>query len=305
MIAASLAATILLAAGEPPDVLHLQVLLDRAHFSPGEIDGREGSNTERATRAFQSSRRLQDTGLPDEQTLAALGGDRAPALARHTLVEADVAGPFAQVPEDMMEKARLPRLDYSSALEAIAERFHASPDLLRRLNPGASFARAGEVLEVPNVHADPPATKAARILVSANDASVTVLDEAGGIVARYPASMGSEHDPLPVGSFAVTRVLRNPPFFYNPDLFWDAEPSHSKAKLPPGPNNPVGVVWIDLTKEHYGIHGTPEPSQVGKTQSHGCIRLTNWDAAELAGLVGDGTPVVLVRESGQEAATAR
>ncbi len=296
MVAAALIVMLLASAGPSGDVLHLQVLLDRAHFSPGEIDGREGSNTERATHAFQESHGLQETGLPDEETWAALGRDRAPALVPYTLSEADVAGPFTAVPGDMMEKAKLPRLDAASPVEAVAERFHASPELLRNLNPRATFARAGEVLQVPNVHTAPPATKAARVVVSADDLSVTALDDAGGVLARYPASMGSEHDPLPVGSFAVRGVQRDPPFFYNPELFWDAEPKDAKVKLPPGPNSPVGVVWIDLTREHYGIHGTPEPSEVGKTQSHGCIRLTNWDAAELAGLVGPGTPVELVRQ---------
>jgi lipoprotein-anchoring transpeptidase ErfK/SrfK len=293
MISAALSVMLLASAGSSADVLRLQVLLDRAHFSPGEIDGREGTNTERATRAFQKSRRLEETGVPTEETWAALGANGVPDLVPYTLTEADTSGPFAQVPEDMEEKAKLPRLDYSSPLEAIGERFHASPDLLRRLNPGATFARAGEVVQVPNVHAQPPATAAARVVVSADDLSVTVLDDAGGILARYPASMGSEHDPLPRGSFTVRGVQHDPPFLYNPDLFWDATPGDAKAKLPPGPNSPVGVVWIDLSKEHYGIHGTPEPSLVGKTQSHGCIRLTNWDAAELAGLVGPGTPVEL------------
>ena len=293
MLPAALAVMLLSSAGSSPDVLHLQVLLDRAHFSPGEIDGREGSNTERATRAFQRSRGLQETGLPTEETWTALGGNAAD-LVPYTLSEADVAGPFTQVPEDMMEKAKLPRLDYPSPLEAVAERFHASPELLRRLNPGATFTRAGEILQVPNVHTAPPATRVARVVVSGDDLSVTALDDAGGILARYPASMGSEHDPLPVGSFAVRGVQRDPPFLYNPELFWDADPKDAKVKLPPGPNSPVGVVWIDLTREHYGIHGTPEPSEVGKTQSHGCIRLTNWDAAELAGLVATGTPVELV-----------
>jgi lipoprotein-anchoring transpeptidase ErfK/SrfK len=295
MIAAALTVLLLAPAAAPPDVLRLQVLLDRAHFSPGEIDGREGSNTERATRAFQRTHRLEETGRPTEETWAALGRDTAPILASYAVTAADVAGPFTQVPEDMMEKAKLPRLDYASPLEAVAERFHSSPDLLRQLNPAATFTQAGEPLQVPNVHVASPETMAARIVVDADTLSVTVLDEHGGVVAYYPASMGSEHDPLPVGTFAVNRVLRDPPFYYNPDLFWDAEPDQSKAKLPPGPNSPVGVVWIDLTKEHYGIHGTPEPAHVGKTQSHGCVRLTNWDAAELAGLVVEGTPVELVR----------
>jgi lipoprotein-anchoring transpeptidase ErfK/SrfK len=195
----------------------------------------------------------------------------------------------------MMEKAKLERLAYSSPLEAIGERFHASPDLLRRLNPEASFAKAGELLRVPNVHGEPVRSRAARIVVDADRSSLAAYDGDGAVLASYPASTGSEHDPLPVGDWKVSGVVRNPPFFYNPDLFWDADESHAKARLPPGPNSPVGVVWIDLTREHFGIHGSPEPSQVGKTQSHGCVRLTNWDAEELAGLVEKGTPAELRR----------
>ena len=296
MLPAALALLLLASAGSSGDLLHLQVLLDRAHFSPGEIDGRDGSNTRRATQAFQRSRGLEATGLPTEETWTALGRDATPALASYTLSESDLAGPFTSVPEDMMEKAKLARLSYSSALEAVAETFHASPELLRRLNPAAAFASAGETLEVPNVHTQPPGAKAAQIVVSAESRSVTAVDDRGGILAYYPASMGSEHDPLPEGRFEVTRVLKLPPFFYNPDLFWDADEHHAKVKLPPGPNSPVGIVWIDLSKEHYGIHGTPEPANVGKTQSHGCIRLTNWDAAELASLVAEGMPAVMVPE---------
>jgi len=205
-----------------------------------------------------------------------------------------VAGPFTPVPEDMMEKAALPALGYGSALEKLAETFHASPALLKKLNPGASFDRAGETIQVPAVKRQ-PLVGAASVRVDASDASVQVLDEGGKMLARYPATMGSEKDPLPVGKWKINGVTKNPVFQYNPDLFWDAEPEHAKAKIPAGPNNPVGAAWVDLSKEHYGIHGTPEPSTVGKTQSHGCIRLTNWDVMQLADAVAPGMPAVLAK----------
>ncbi|HVR71560.1 MAG TPA: L,D-transpeptidase [Vicinamibacteria bacterium] len=263
--------------------LRLQVLLDRVHFSPGEIDGRDGENT---LRALESHRRERGGGLE---------ADTSPHLVDYTVTAQDLAGPFTpEIPEDMMRKARLKALDYTSALEALGERFHASPSLLRALNPQATFTRAGERIRVPNVHTDPPG-KAARVVVDGSGPWVAALDAQGRTLAVYSATAGSERDPLPLGDWKINGVSRLPVFNYNPDLFWNADESHAKARIPPGPNNPVGVVWIDLSKPHYGIHGTPEPSTIGKTQSNGCIRLTNWDADELAGMVAAGTPVLIRR----------
>ncbi len=221
----------------------------------------------------------------------------------YTITPEDEAGPFTDpIPEDMMEKAKLKRLYYRSVLEDLAERFHAAPSLLKRLNPSARFT-AGEQIQVPNVLAEPvaaPQAKAApapdvTVTVSKATSVLTVADAEGKTIFHAPVTTGSLHDPLPIGTWAVTAIVKNPAFNYNPDLFWDADPEHAKAKIPPGPNGPVGVVWIDLTKEHHGIHGTPEPQTVGHTASHGCVRLTNWDAQALAALVSKGTKVLFVQ----------
>jgi lipoprotein-anchoring transpeptidase ErfK/SrfK len=274
-----------------PEVLRIQVLLDRARFSPGEIDGSYGSGTRRAVAGFQKSRGLAEDGRVGPQTWKALAADSRPVLVEYRITAEDVAGPFQPIPEDMMEKAKLPSLSFTSAAEALGEKFHTSPKLLERLNPGVAWG-AGTSLLVPSIRDGTPG-KAASVIVDESEGAVIAMDAGGRILARYPASVGSERDPLPTGEWKIQGVAKNPPFHYSPDLFWDADPAHAKATVPPGPNNPVGVVWIDLSKDHYGIHGTPEPGLVGRTESHGCIRLTNWDAAELAALVAPGTPAIL------------
>jgi lipoprotein-anchoring transpeptidase ErfK/SrfK len=274
-------------------LLRLQVLLDRARFSPGEIDAVAGSNQARALRGFQQARDLPVTGEADPATWQALDQDGAPVLADYTVSAADAAGPYARIPDDMMAKSRLPALGYGSLLEALGERFHASPELLRQLNPDAGQHRAGTVLKVPAVAGAATPPKAARVVVDRSESVLRLLIGDGRTLAQYPTSTGSEHDPLPIGEWSIVAVVRDPTFHYNPDLFWDADPAHGKAKLAAGPNNPVGTVWIDLSKPHYGIHGSPEPRSVGKRQSHGCIRLTNWDAIAVAAAVDAQVPVTL------------
>ena len=297
---------------DPMALRHLaaQVALDRVNFSPGELDAAVGSNTKRALAAFQKSKQLPDTGEVDDRTATALGDGFTTPLVDYVITGADVAGPFVEnMPDDMMKKSELPAMSYVSTLELLGERFHASPKLLQRLNPDARFAE-GETMRVPNVipfemNAKGSPTKPASAAVNAKTANahfvtvtgetmtLTVQDATGGVVFQAPVTVGSENDPLPVGEWKVNSVSLNPPFNYNPALFWDADPSHAKAKIAPGPNNPVGVAWIDLSKEHYGIHGTPEPSRVGHTESHGCIRLTNWDVMRLTTFVAPGSKVVL------------
>jgi lipoprotein-anchoring transpeptidase ErfK/SrfK len=304
MLLCCLLALAALTDAQPPAVdrvLGAQVMLDRAGFSPGEIDGRAGANLRRALQAFQRAHDLAESGRLDDATLQRLaqrsGGQ--PPLVAYEMTAEDVDGPFTpDIPQDLMAQAALDHLGYRNALEALGEKFHAAPALLRALNPGGTFERAGERVMVPNVAGvDPlapaPGGRGAGVItVTAATSSLTVEDQDGRLLFHAPVTTGSRHDPLPVGQWKVTGVQRMPRFHYNPDLFWDANPAHSKATIGSGPNNPVGTVWIDISREHYGIHGTPEPGRIGHVESHGCVRLTNWDVVRVARWARAGTRVV-------------
>lgn len=278
-------------------MLRAQVLLDRAGFSPGVIDGRYGENVRQALAAFQKSKDLEDNGVLDQQTWAELNAPAGPAvLASYVITQADVSGPFLQaVPDLLSEQAALDHMGYTSAAELIAERFHMDEDLLRALNPGETFAGAGVQIIVANPARQALAADVARIEVDADEKAVRAYDKAGNLLAFYPATIGSSDFPSPSGSMKVNGVSRNPEYVYDPKkLDYAREEIRRRLTVPAGPNNPVGLVWIDLSKPTYGIHGTPDPDVIGKTQSHGCVRLTNWDVQALAAAVKSGVKVSFV-----------
>lgn len=273
-------------------LLRAQTLLDRSWMSPGEIDGRGGTNTDRAIGGFQRAAGLKVTGRLDEATWKALE-KRGPALVKYTLTEADVKGPFRPMPGSMYGKAKLPALSYSSVGEALGEKFHIRPAALVQLNPGKDLSVAGTEIIVPNVLDIPKLPQATRIVVSEVAKLLMLINPEGKVFAQFPVTTGSERDPLPIGEWELRSVARNPHYNYNPKLFKGAKPG-PLATLPPGPNSPVGVMWMGLSKPHYGIHGTPEPGSISKTQSNGCIRMTNWSVLQVSNAVSRGTPVTLI-----------
>jgi lipoprotein-anchoring transpeptidase ErfK/SrfK len=288
--------------GEQTDslaVTTIQVWLDHVDFSPGVIDGRWGKNTAKALYWFQEAYGLTPTGRLDAatiQTLERLAGDWDPVM-RYAVTDADLKGPFTPLPEDVYEKAKLSCLCYSSPAEALSERFHTTPEVIASLNRGTNLdgLTAGTELIVPNVAAGPRATAAAdsvvRIVVSKKGFYAHAVDAAGNIVFHFPTTVGSKYDPSPDGNLRVTGIAFDPPFHYQPKLFADVPDTEPEAHLPAGPNSPVGVVWMQLSKENYGIHGTATPQTIGYESSHGCIRLTNWDAMLLARHVKPGVRV--------------
>ncbi len=270
-----------------------QVLLDRAHFSPGVIDGQEGSNLTNALRAFQEARGLTVDGKLSPAVWDALVADAGPVVTDYVVTAQDVAGPFvANIPKDDYEAmAKLPALSYSGPLEALAETFHMDEPLLQALNPGVDFAKAGATIIVAALGPEGLDGKVTRIKIDNATGVLKAYTDGDTLLAVYPATVGSTERPAPVGEWAVNTVAPRPTYTYDPSRLTFGEPK-GKLTIRPGPNNPVGSTWIDLTKDTYGIHGTPDPKLVNKRASHGCVRLTNWDAAELGAAVEKGTTVV-------------
>lgn len=280
-------------------MLRAQVLLDRAHFSPGVIDGEDGENVRNAVMAYERANDLPVDGKLDGEVWKRLTADTGPVLTDYVITAQDVAGPFvAEIPKDYAQMARLERLAFTGPLEALAERFHMDPPLLQALNPGVDFTKAGATIVVAAAGPDDLPAKVATIEVDKTLKQVRAYDSAGRMLAAYPATVGSSDLPTPSGELAVRTIAPAPTWTYDPSRLNFGDRTAGKLTIAAGPNNPVGSVWIDLTKDTYGIHGAPEPRLVGKTASHGCVRLTNWDAEQLSKAVANGTKVVFVGETG-------
>jgi lipoprotein-anchoring transpeptidase ErfK/SrfK len=322
-----------------PAVLQLEILLDRANFSPGIIDGTWGANAARALTAFriangmdsatatsesaganpsdssatprgstakaikaapraaQASRPKSATASIDRDTYDKLvaAAQTPDPITSYQVTADDVKGPFVDVPNLVYDQAKLKCLCYTSPAEELAERFHTNQQVLQQLNPGVDLKSlaAGTSIQVPNVQGTPAAAGAAvaKIVISKKGYSTNVVDSSGNVVAHFPSTLGAGYDPSPTGDFHITGIAHNPSFKYQPALMAEVPDTRPTAKLPPGPNSPVGVVWMALSKPHYGIHGTSSPETIGYANSHGCVRLTNWDAERLSQLVKVGTPV--------------
>jgi lipoprotein-anchoring transpeptidase ErfK/SrfK len=299
-------------------VLKAQVLLDRAGFSPGVIDARTGENFRKALIVFQQSNGLAASGALDEPTWTKLTQDSSdPVVMTYTIMPGDLKGPFVkEIPSDYRKMAKLKHLGYRGPREALAEKFHMDEDLLATLNPKAPFEKEGVALLVTNVRQPEQASKptekksagkksrkekstkdqspkVAKVVVDKTEASLRAFGPDGKLLAYYPASVGSAEKPAPTGEFKVANVAPNPTYRYNPDFAFRGQKADKPVEIAPGPNGPVGVMWIALTAKSYGIHGTAHPDKVSKTESHGCVRLTNWDVLALSRMVGKGTVVEL------------
>ncbi len=270
-----------------PVILKAQILLDRANISPGVIDGWAGENVAKAVRAFEEREGMTADGALDAEMWSRLSGlaGSGDVVGEYEITAEDVEGPFNTIPSgDYKAMSEMERLTYESPAEMLAERFHMDQELLERLNEDADFSEAGTVILVARPGAQARDMTITRIVADKSEAALKAYNANGDFVLSYPATIGSEATPSPSGTHTVLAVAPNPNYTYNPDVNFDAGVD-KKLILPPGPNGPVGSTWIDLSEETYGIHGAPDPDEIDKTASHGCIRLTNWDAEELGKMV--------------------
>jgi lipoprotein-anchoring transpeptidase ErfK/SrfK len=283
-----------------PSVLRTQVYLDRAHFSVGAIDGRWGRNSAITVWWWQKAHGLNPTGDVDDNTFRSIAqaGGSDPVVVPYTLTADDTKGPFVHIPDDPYDKAKLDCLCYESLREELAERFHSTEDFLDVLNPGVKIneLQAGATINAPNVR--PAVTQdqpdIAKIIISIAGNSYNAFDAAGNVIFHAPTTLGSTYDPSPDETLHVVSITPLPHFHYDPTLYHEVPDSEPDAHMNPGPNSPVGVVWMALSKQHYGMHGTPDPDSIGYASSHGCVRLTNWDAQEVSHRISKGVQVSFV-----------
>jgi len=282
-----------------PSVLRVQVLLNRALFAPGMLDGGWGQNTSVAVYWFQAREGLAPSGVVDSATYARLAqaaGNPAQIVIPHTLTAAEVRGPFVSLPGSIYAQAELDCMCYESLSEKLSELFASRVELLQKLNPGVRLdaLKAGDVINVPNVRDPnaPPKGVVETLVVSGPDHYLQALDAGGRILYQFPTTLGSSYDPSPEGSFHVLAITENPWWHYQPAILHHGHEDDPEAQIPPGPNSAVGRVWMTLSAEHYGIHGTKSPETIGYAVSAGCVRLANWDALYLARRLTPGTPVV-------------
>ena len=273
------------------EIVALQTFLDREGISPGVIDGKMGDNVNKAIAAWQDMTGDKLDPNNSDDILERLRASGGMPIVDYTITAADAAGPYvASIPDDYAAKSQLPALSFTSTSEALAERFHMDENYLKELNPGIDFTVPGTIIKVVNP-GEAKKGQVARIVAHKGIKQVFAYDQGGNLIAAYPATIGSTDTPSPSGTHTVERVALNPGYTYNPKINFKQGQNDKILQIPPGPNGPVGTVWIALSKPTYGIHGTPEPSKIGKTNSHGCIRLTNWDATELAKMVRPGVVV--------------
>lgn len=275
------------------EIVTLQVLLDRARHSPGVIDGVIGGNTRRAIKAYQQSIGVAPTGRFDRALIERLRqSDSGEVFLSYTITQDDVDGPFRSVPATMTGKAELDQVAFEEPAEMLAEKFHMARSFLEEINPGADFGSAGTTIRVVRPGPDEQLAKVQRIEVDKQANELRAYAEDGSLVATYPTTVGSNIHPSPNDTLEVLAIAPDPTYHFDPSgRTWGPD---EQLTIAPGPNNPVGVVWIDLSRDGYGIHGTPDPALIGKTSSHGCVRLTNWDAHELSLAVDKGTTVHFV-----------
>ena len=271
-----------------PSIARLQILLDRAGTSPGVIDGLDGDNVRSAVAAFEAMRGLPVDGKMEPQVIEAINSSDQ-VIGSYVITAEDLSTVVGPIPKDYADMSEMAYLGYSRASEALAERFHMDEDFLKVLNPDASFAE-GETIFVADLGADKRG-RAVRLEVDKAEGQLRAYAEDGSLLAAYPATIGSEDNPSPSGTYTVKTVVENPTYTYNPKLNFKQGDNDKVLTLPPGPNGPVGTVWMDLSEPSFGIHGTPEPARIDKAGSHGCVRLTNWDVQELSKLVTSGVSV--------------